>query len=239
MRSGNETGVPQLPDVIKACLFDLDGVITDTARLHVRAWKQTFDEVLRDHGDEREFDARADYLTYVDGKPREDGVRDFLASRGIRLSDDDVRAIGDAKNKLLLELIEREGVDVYPGSVSFVREARAAGLRTAVVSSSANTRQVLEVTGLSDLFEARVDGVVIKEEHLPGKPAPDAFLRGAELLSVAPAAAAVFEDAISGVEAGRAGNFGFVVGVDRGAGREAMLASGADVVVCDLAELSA
>jgi beta-phosphoglucomutase family hydrolase len=231
--------VLRLPDAIEACLFDLDGVITDTARLHVRAWKQAFDAFLRERGDDRPFDEREDYLRFVDGKPREDGVRDFLASRRIELSDEAVRALGDAKNKLLLELIEREGVDVYPGSVRFVKAARDAGLRTAVVSSSANTRQVLERTGLADLFEVRVDGVTIVEEGLRGKPAPDAFLRGAELLSVAPPHAAVFEDAISGVEAGRAGGFGYVVGVDRGAGREALLAHGADVVVDDLAELLA
>jgi beta-phosphoglucomutase family hydrolase len=231
--------VLRLPDAIEACLFDLDGVITDTARLHVRAWKQTFDAFLREHGDERPFDAGADYLQYVDGKPRTDGVRDFLAARGITLSGDELRRVGDAKNAVLLQLIEHEGVDVYDGSVRFVRAVRDAGKRTAVVSSSANTRQVLEVTGLAELFEARVDGVVIVEEHLRGKPAPDSFLRGAELLGVQPAGAAVFEDAISGVQAGRAGDFGCVVGVDRGAGREALLEHGADVVVADLAELLA
>jgi beta-phosphoglucomutase family hydrolase len=229
--------VLRLPDHIQACLFDLDGVITDTARLHVRAWKQTFDAFLREHGDDRPFDPRADYLQYVDGKPRQDGVRDFLASRAITLPEDELRRVGDAKNAVLLELIEHEGVDVYDGSVRFVHAVREAGKRTAVVSSSANTRQVLAVTGLADLFEARVDGVVIVEEHLRGKPAPDSFLRGAELLGVQPASAAVFEDAISGVQAGRAGDFGYVVGVDRGDAREALLANGADIVVDDLAEL--
>ncbi|HEX6389532.1 MAG TPA: beta-phosphoglucomutase family hydrolase [Solirubrobacteraceae bacterium] len=227
----------RLPEDIDACLFDLDGVITDTARVHVRAWKQTFDAFLRTYGDPRPFDPRDDYLRYVDGKPREDGVRDFLASRGIELSASAIRTVGDEKNQLLLRLIERDGVDVYPGSVRFVRAVREAGKRTAVVSSSANTAQVLEITGLSDLFEARVDGVVIAEEHLAGKPAPDSFLRGAEKLSVEPARAAVFEDALSGVQAGRAGHFGHVVGVDRDDAREALLANGADVVVSDLEEL--
>jgi beta-phosphoglucomutase family hydrolase len=231
--------VLRVPDEIEAYLFDLDGVITDTARLHVRAWKQAFDEFLREHGDSRPFDPRADYLRYVDGKPRQDGVRDFLAARDISLPEDEVRRLGDAKNALLLDLIDREGVDVYPGSVRFVRAARDAGKRTAVVSSSANTAQVLERTGLSDLFEARVDGVTIAEEQLPGKPAPDSFLRGAERLGVDAAHAAVFEDAISGVQAGRAGHFGHVVGVDRDDARAELLAHGADVVVDDLAELLA
>ncbi len=237
MGSGNETKVLRLPAEIHACLFDLDGVLTDTARLHVRAWKQTFDEVLREHGDDRPFDPKDDYLRYVDGKPREDGVRDFLAARGLKLGEDEVERIGTAKNDLLLGLIDREGVDVYEGSVRFVRAARDAGQRTAVVSSSANTEQVLEATGLTDLFEARVDGVVIKQEGLRGKPAPDSFLRGAEKLGVLPANAAVFEDALSGVEAGRAGHFGHVVGVDRDAARERLLEHGADVVVNDLEEL--
>ncbi len=229
----------RLPEPIEACLFDLDGVITDTARLHVRAWKQTFDAFLAERGDQQPFDAVADYQQHVDGKPREDGVRDFLASRGIEVSTGAVRGIGDRKNELLLELIAREGVEVYPGSVDFVKAARAAGQRTAVVSSSANTAEVLERTGLTDLFEARVDGVVIAEEQLRGKPAPDSFLRGAEKLGVQPAHAAVFEDALSGVEAGRAGHFGHIVGVDRDSAREQLLAHGADVVVNDLAELLA
>jgi beta-phosphoglucomutase family hydrolase len=229
----------QLPDPIEACLFDLDGVITDTARLHVRAWKQTFDAFLAERGDQPPFDAIADYQQYVDGKPREDGVRDFLASREIEVSTGAVRGIGDRKNELLLELIDREGVEVYAGSVEFVKAARAAGQRTAVVSSSANTAQVLERTGLTDLFEVRVDGVVIAEEGLRGKPAPDSFLRGAQELGVQPAQAAVFEDALSGVQAGRAGHFGHVVGVDRDSAREQLLANGADVVVNDLSELLA
>ncbi len=222
----------------EALLFDLDGVITDTARLHVRAWTQTFDAYLTEHGDTRPFDPGEDYLRYVDGKPREDGVRDFLAARGLCPPEEEVTRVGDAKNDVLLELIDREGVEVYPDAVAFIRAVREQGKRTAVVSSSANTAQVLERTGLTELFEARVDGVVIRERGLRGKPAPDSFLLGAEELDAAPADAAVFEDAISGVEAGRAGAFGLVVGVDhRGDAREALLAHGADVVVSDLEEL--
>jgi beta-phosphoglucomutase family hydrolase len=235
-----------LPTTIRAGLFDMDGVLTDTASTHARAWKETFDEVLRAHGDDRAFDLGADYATYVDGKPREDGVRDFLRSRGIDLPEgepddppgnDTVRGVGNRKNALVQRLIEEEGVKVYDGSVRFLRAARDAGLRTAVVSSSANTRRILERAGLADLFDARVDGTTLADEHLAGKPAPDSFLRGAELLGVEPAQAAVFEDALAGVEAGRAGGFGLTVGVDRHGQPDALRAHGADVVVSDLAEL--
>jgi beta-phosphoglucomutase family hydrolase len=235
-----------LPTTIRAGLFDMDGVLTDTASTHARAWKETFDEVLRARGDDRPFDLGADYATYVDGKPREDGVRDFLRSRGIDLpegepddppGDDTVRGVGNRKNALVQRLIDEEGVKVYDGSVRFVRAARDAGLRTAVVSSSANTRLILDRAGLADLFDARVDGTTIADEHLAGKPAPDSFLRGAELLGVEPAQAAVFEDALAGVEAGRAGGFGLTVGVDRHGQPDALRAHGADVVVSDLAEL--
>ena len=236
----------RLPDTIRACLFDMDGVLTDTASTHARAWKATFDEFLARHGDQRPFELPGDYVAYVDGKTRYDGVRDFLASRGIELPEgtpDDppdaetVAGVGNRKNELVQRLITDEGVTVYEGSVRFVEEARRAGLKTAVVSSSANTEQILESAGITHLFEARVDGVVIAREHLKGKPAPDSFLRGAELLGAQPPAAAVFEDAQAGVAAGRAGGFGLVVGVARNGDPQTLLDHGADLVVRDLEEL--
>ncbi|HKF16452.1 MAG TPA: beta-phosphoglucomutase family hydrolase [Candidatus Dormibacteraeota bacterium] len=240
-----------LPDSIQACLFDLDGVLTKTAKVHAAAWKQTFDAYLRDRAARtgeayRPFDEVEDYDEYVDGKPRYDGVRSFLASRGIELpegtSDDPptaetVRGLGNRKNELVLQLIHDHGVEPYGGSVRYVRAARDAGLRRAVVSSSANTRDVLEAAGIADLFEARVDGIVAEEEHLRGKPAPDTFLAGARALGVEPAGASVFEDALAGVAAGRAGRFGFVVGVDRVGQADALREHGADVVVSDLSDL--
>jgi beta-phosphoglucomutase family hydrolase len=240
-----------LPPPIRACLFDLDGVLTQTARVHAAAWKQMFDEFLRKHATQTgtpfvPFDRVHDYDEYVDGKPRYDGVRSFLASRGIELPEGaptdapgaaTVRGLGDRKNELVLELIERQGVQVYEGSVRYVRAVRDAGLHTAVVSASANCRQVLAAAGITDLFAVVVDGVVAEREHLKGKPAPDTFLAAARKLHVSPAEAAVFEDALAGVAAGRAGNFGFVVGVDRVGQAEALRARGADVVVSDLAEL--
>jgi beta-phosphoglucomutase family hydrolase len=226
-----------LPDGVTACLFDLDGVLTKTAVVHARAWKQMFDDYLRERGDPRPFDAHADYDTYVDGKPRDAGVRDFLASRGIQLDDAEVKRLGDIKNDLVLELIRRDGVEAYPGSVEYLKAARDAGLRRAVVSSSHNCRDVLVAAGIEDLLEERVDGLLADELHLQGKPAPDTFLEGARRLGVEPAQAAVFEDALAGVEAGRAGRFGHVVGVDRVGQREALREHGACVVVDDLAEL--
>jgi len=237
-----------LPDTIRACLFDMDGVLTDTASVHAEAWKRMFDEYLRERlgPDAEPFDIGRDYGLYVDGKPREDGVRDFLASRGIELPEgtpedgpevDTIYGVGKRKNVLVLKLIEERGVDVYPGSIRFVDAARAAGLKTAVVSSSANTKLILDSAGLSDRFEARVDGVTLATEQIKGKPAPDSFLRAAELLGVAPTAAAVFEDALAGVEAGRAGGFGVTVGVDRHGQPDALREHGADIVVSDLAEL--
>ena len=240
-----------LPDGVQACLFDLDGVLTDTAAVHNRAWKQTFDEFLRHRADATgepfvEFDPGADYHSHVDGKKREDGVRDFLASRGIALDEgmpedppdaDTVWGVGNRKNELLLATIERDGVRVYEGSRRYLQAAQEAGLRRAVVSSSANTQQVLEVTGLAPLIELRVDGLTARERSLPGKPAPDTFLAAAADLGVAAAQAVVFEDALSGVEAGRAGGFALVVGVDRVGQAEALAAHGADVVVRDLGEL--
>jgi beta-phosphoglucomutase family hydrolase len=240
-----------LPTTVTACLFDLDGVLTETASVHASAWKHAFDGYLRERaeGDGEtfvEFDAGADYNRYVDGKPREDGIRSFLASRGIALPEGEsgdgtgaetVWGIGNRKNALVLDLLERDGARAFAGSVRYVEAARDAGLRRAVVSSSANCEAVLEAAGIADLFEGRVDGVLAKREGLPGKPAPDTYLAGARALGVEPAEAAVFEDAISGVAAGRAGGFGYVVGVDRVGQAEALRESGATVVVADLAEM--
>ncbi|HEU0018850.1 MAG TPA: beta-phosphoglucomutase family hydrolase [Thermoleophilaceae bacterium] len=240
----------RLPETIRACLFDMDGVLTDTASVHAEAWKRMFDEYLRERlgADAEPFDIGRDYGQYVDGKPREDGVRDFLASRGIELPEgtpddppeaDTIYGVGKRKNVLVLKLIEERGVDVYEGSVRFVDAARAVGLKTAVVSSSANTKLILDSAGIADRFEARVDGVTLATEHIKGKPAPDSFLRAAELLEVPPTEAAVFEDALAGVAAGRAGGFGVTVGVDRHGQPDALREHGADVVVSDLAELLA
>jgi beta-phosphoglucomutase family hydrolase len=235
-----------LPDHVTACLFDLDGVLTPTAKLHAAAWKEMFDGYLRTHGGAPFTDD--DYNDYVDGKPRENGVRDFLTSRGLTLPEgtpDDppdvetVHGLGNRKNALLLALLRTGALEPYPGSVRYLRAARDAGLRRAVVSSSANTREVVDTTGLAEYLEARVDGVTIRQQQLRGKPAPDTFLTAASLLGVDPKQAAVFEDALAGVEAGRAGDFGCVVGVDRvGHGHaDDLRAHGADLVVTDLAEL--
>lgn len=235
-----------LPDTVTACLFDLDGVLTDTASVHRKAWKRTFDPILAAAG-QAEF-TDTDYASYVDGKPRADGVRDFLHARGIELPDggpddapdaDTVNGVGNRKNELLLAAIANDGVTVFPDARSYLEAARDAGLRRLVVSSSANTAAVLSVTGLEKLVEGRVDGVTIRERQLRGKPAPDSFLAGARELGVGPAQAAVFEDALSGVQAGAAGNFGYVVGINRvdaahGAGLEQ---NGASVVVTSLGEL--
>jgi beta-phosphoglucomutase family hydrolase len=230
--------VLRLPDSITACLFDLDGVLTTTAKIHFAAWKEMFDAYLkeRDGPGFRPFD-QDDYDAYVDGKPRYDGVRSFLESRGIHLDEAQVRKLGDRKNALVNKVIAEHGVEPYPGSVRFLSAVRKAGLRTAVVSSSANCETVIVAAGIADDLEVRVDGITITQERLKGKPAPDSFLRAAELLGVPPAQAAVFEDALAGVEAGRAGGFGCVVGVDRVGQADALRAHGADVVVEDLAEL--
>jgi beta-phosphoglucomutase family hydrolase len=212
-------------------------VLAETATVHAAAWKQTFDDFLgRRGGSFKPFDD-ADYDAYVDGKPRVDGARSFLDSRGISVSDSEVARLAERKNELLLRLLHEQGVEAYPGSVRSVRAVRAGGVSTAVVSSSANTREVLEAAGIADLFDARVDGVTIEREHLAGKPAPDSFLAAARRLGVEPPAAAVFEDALAGVAAGRAGRFGCVVGVDRAGQADALRAHGADVVVTDLADL--
>jgi beta-phosphoglucomutase family hydrolase len=226
-----------LPDGVTACLFDLDGVLTKTAVVHAKAWKDMFDDYLREQGDEKPFDAHDDYDTYVDGKPRDAGVRDFLASRGIHVDEAEVKRLGDKKNDLVLGIIERDGVEAYAGSIRYLQAARDAGLRRAVVSSSHNCRDVLVAAGIEEYLEERVDGLVADETGLKGKPAPDTFLEGARRLGVEPAQAAVFEDALAGVEAGRAGNFGHVIGVNRVGQRDALSQHGADVVVDDLAEL--
>jgi beta-phosphoglucomutase family hydrolase len=225
-----------LPNTITACLFDLDGVLTTTAEVHAQAWKEMFDDVLRERG-EPPFELPRDYDEYVDGKPRLDGVRAFLASRGIAADDELVRTLGDRKNELVLTHIRTEGVRVYEGSVRYVEAARDAGLRCAIVSSSANAREVLRAAKIEQLFEAVVDGIVAARDGLPGKPAPDTFIAGARALDAQPPDAAVFEDALVGVEAGRRGGFGFVVGVDRSGQAEALKARGADIVVSDLSEL--
>jgi beta-phosphoglucomutase family hydrolase len=240
-----------LPDRVRACLFDLDGVLTQTAKVHAAAWKEMFDAFLHARAARTgepfvAFDAVADYDEYVDGKPRYDGVRSFLAARTIELpegEEDDppsaetVCGLGNRKNELVLRLIRERGVEAYAGSVRYLRAARQAGLRRAVVSSSANCREVLVAAGMEDLLEERIDGLLAEREHLRGKPAPDTFLAGARALGVAPGQAAVFEDALAGVAAGRAGGFGCVVGVDRVGQAEALREQGADVVVSDLAEL--
>ncbi len=231
-----------LPAGVSACLFDLDGVLTETAKVHAAAWKEMFDGYLRGRAEQRgerfvPFDAVADYDEYVDGKPRADGTRSFLASRGIDETDETIRELGDRKNEIVLRMIHDDGVQPYPGSVRYAEAARAAGLRRAVVSSSTNCRDVLIAAGILDLFEEVVDGHVADREHLQGKPAPDTFLAGARALGARPDQAVVFEDALAGVEAGKRGEFGFVIGVDRVGQAEALKKHGADVVVKDLAEL--
>jgi beta-phosphoglucomutase family hydrolase len=236
-----------LPEHVTACLFDLDGVLTGTAELHKAAWKETFDALLRAR-DGAEFApfTDSDYNNYVDGRPRFDGVRAFLAAREVVLpegapddppSAETVHGVGNRKNVRVQQIIGERGVNPYPGSVRYLEAAKAAGIRIAVVTSSANGEAVLEAADLTGYVEARIDGVVITERGLRGKPAPDSFLAGAEALGVAKENAAVFEDALSGVQAGKTGGFGFVVGVDRVGQTEALRAHGADVVVTDLAEL--
>jgi beta-phosphoglucomutase family hydrolase len=231
-----------LPDGIQAALFDLDGVLTQTAKVHAAAWKQMFDEYLKERAQTTgepfvAFDAHHDYDEYVDGKPRPDGVRDFLEARGIEADAALVKQLGDRKNKLVLDIIKRDGVQAYDGSLLYVDAARDAGLKLAVVSSSANAKDVLRSVGILDRFTEVVDGHAVAEGGLKGKPAPDTFLEGARRLGVEPAHAAVFEDALAGVEAGRAGRFGAVVGVDRVGQADALAAHGATRVVQDLAEL--
>ncbi len=240
-----------LPDEVRGCLFDMDGVLTRTARIHAAAWKEMFDEYLRDRAVATgtpfaPFDETGDYERYVDGRKRLDGTRGFLRARGIDLPEgkpDDppgmptVNGLSNRKNELVQAILDRQGVEVFEGSVRYLRAVRDAGLRRAVVSSSANTARVLAAAGLAEMFDARIDGEVARERGLAGKPAPDMFLAAAETLGLAPAEAAVFEDALAGVAAGRAGGFAVVVGVDRGHQAEALRDNGADVVVTDLSEL--
>jgi beta-phosphoglucomutase family hydrolase len=240
-----------LPEKVHACLFDLDGVLTDTASVHTKAWKAMFDAYLKQRAERTgdkfvPFDPDADYRQYVDGRKREDGVRAFLESRDISLPDGDpddpadaetVCGLGNRKNEAFLKTLHDDGVKVFEGSQRYLEAVVKAGFKAAVVSASANTREVLTTTGLDRFVSQRVDGVTLREENIPGKPAPDSYLRGAQLLGVEPAAAAVFEDALSGVEAGRAGNFGCVVGVARIGHAEALRRNGADIVVSDLGDL--
>ena len=240
-----------LPKGTRGCLFDLDGVLTKTAKVHDAAWKEMFDDFLRDRSRQTgqpfvPFDPVKDYDEYVDGKPREDGTRAFLASRGIDLPEggegdppeaQTIHGLSNRKNQIVLQRIHTDGVEAYEGSVRYVRAVRDAGLRRAVVSSSANAHDVLVAAGIEDLFETRIDGVVAERDHLRGKPAPDTFRAGARALGLEPPAAAVFEDALAGVAAGRAGGFGCVVGVDRAGQADELRRHGADVVVTDLADL--
>jgi beta-phosphoglucomutase family hydrolase len=235
-----------LPDSIRALLFDLDGVLTRTATVHFAAWKRAFDEFLQRFAPGQPQFSQDDYNRFVDGKHRADGVRGFLASRGITLpegSPDDgpeaatVQAIATRKNDMVLRELDEHGVEIYPGSVDYLRAAKDAGLATAVVTASANGEKVIAAGGFAHLVDVRIDGVVAARDGLRGKPAPDTFLAGARALGVEPADAAVFEDALSGVAAGRTGGFGFVVGVDRVGQADALAQQGADVVVQDLAEL--
>ncbi|WP_104523891.1 HAD family hydrolase [Blastococcus atacamensis] len=243
MPSPRELG---LPDGVRACLFDLDGVLTRTATVHMAAWKRTFDEFLRTTDPAQPAFSQEDYNRYVDGKPRADGVRDFLAGRGLTLPEGSagdapdaatVQGLATRKNELVLRELDEHGVEVYEGSVRYLRAVKQAGLATAVVTASANGEQVVAAGGFADLIDARVDGVVAARDGLRGKPAPDTFLAGARALGVQPGEAVVFEDALAGVAAGRAGGFAFVVGVDRVGQADELASSGADVVVTDLDQL--
>ena len=240
-----------LPEGVGACLFDMDGVVTQTAAVHAAAWKEMFDEFLRERAASTgtefvPFDPLHDYDAYVDGKPRLDGTRSLLEARGIELPEgtpDDppgkatIYGLSNHKNELVLAKLAAGGVQVYPGSVRYIRSVREKGISTAIVSSSANTKQVLDSANLSGLFDVRVDGLVASERGLHGKPAPDTFLAAAAEIGVAADRAVVFEDALAGVEAGRAGGFALVVGVDRVGQTAELRKHGADIVVRDLAEL--
>lgn len=244
-----DSGIPrrmQLPAPVDAVLFDVDGVVTDTAKVHARAWKETFDAVLQELGDDIPFDADQDYLRYVDGRPRLDGVRTFLLSRDIHLPEGEaadppdaltINGVGTRKNTRLQEILARDGVDAYPGSLRFLHRVRDRGIGTAVVSSSKNARMALRSVGVEDCFDTWVDGHRVVDDHLAGKPAPDMFLAAANDLNVPPERAVVLEDALAGVAAGRAGNFGCVVGVNRTDQADELRAHGADIVVEDLDEL--
>ena len=238
-------------DHVEAVLFDLDGVLTATAKVHAACWKQAFDEFLQRRAAKsqepfRPFDSKTDYEDYVDGKPRNDGVRSFLQSRGIELPQghpDDppdretICGLGNRKNELFNQALESEGVEVYAGSVAWLRQLRQAGMKTAVVSSSKHCQAIIKTAGIADLFDARVDGNVAAKLNLKGKPAPDTYLKAAQMLGVTAQRAVVVEDALAGVEAGRNGGFGLVIGVDRLGDAEALRQHGADLVVTDLKEL--
>ena len=240
-----------LPDGVSACLFDMDGVVTQTATVHAAAWKQMFDEFLRQRADAAgtefvPFDPHHEYDAYVDGKPRLDGTRSFLESRGIHLPDGTPQdppgtptlyGLSNRKNNLVLAKIADGGVQVYDGSITYIKAVRGGGIATAVVSASANTVQVLDSAGIEGLFDVRIDGVIAKQRGLRGKPEPDTFLAAAEALNVPAAHAVVFEDAQAGVAAGRAGHFALVVGVDRVGQAAKLKEHGADIVVKDLSEL--
>ena len=230
-----------LPAGMRACLFDLDGVLTQTAKLHAVAWKQMFDDYLRADAARSgkpfvPFD-KADYTRYVDGKLRLDGAAGFLASRGIRPPAAELEELAMRKDDIFVELLRTRHVETYDGSVRFVHAVRDAGLKTAVVSASKHCKDVLQSSGILGLFDVRVDGMVADAQHLAGKPAPDTFLAAARQIGVPPAQAVVFEDALAGVEAGRAGHFGFVVGVNRANQAAALRQHGADLVVSDLSAL--
>lgn len=249
--AGNNPATPITWEKFEAVLCDLDGVVTSTARVHATSWKRMFDEFLRARAARtgepfHPFDIATDYTRYVDGKPRFDGVRDFLRSRNISLPEGDpldppdretVCGLGNRKNAMVLDVIASNGVEVFEGARSLLRDLRKRGIKTAVVTSSANCDTVLEAARIKDLFDVRVDGNTIAEERLSGKPAPDAFLRAAELLRVPPERSVVIEDAMSGVEAGRNGGFGLVIGVARRGNSDQLTRHGADLVVGDLGEL--
>jgi beta-phosphoglucomutase family hydrolase len=234
-----------------AVLFDLDGVVTATAKTHAACWKKAFDEFLKKRAEEKgedfqPFDIKTDYEEYVDGKPRNDGVRSFLKSRQIDLPEgepDDppdrqtVSGLGNRKTEMFEQTLKEEGADVYEGTVAWLKQLRQKGLKTAIVSSSKHCKMIIDAAGISDLFDARVDGKVSEDLGLEGKPAPDIFLKAAEMLGAPPKRAVVVEDAIAGVQAGRKGDFGLVIGVDRNDDAEGLQKNGADVVVKDLEEM--
>ncbi len=249
--SHTRTENPITKEKFDAVLFDLDGVLTATAKVHAAAWKKIFDEYLQKRATEhnepfRPFDIQSDYRLYVDGKPRYDGTRDFLGSRGIHLpegtpdsppGDETVCGLGNRKDKIIQQVIESDGVEAYEGSVALVRHLRSQGIKTAVVTSSHHGGPVVEAAGIGNLFDLRVDGNVIDQLKLAGKPSPDAYLKAAEQLGVEPTRAVVVEDALSGVQAGRNGGFGLVIGVARHDNADELTAHGADIVVSDLGEL--
>jgi beta-phosphoglucomutase family hydrolase len=239
------------PERFDAVLFDLDGVLTSTAEIHAAAWKTMFDDYLRKRAAERAeafrpFEIATDYKLFVDGRPRYEGVRNFLDSRGIKLpqgtpesppGEKSICGLGNVKDALVQEAIDAGRVQSFPGSIDFARRIKAMGLRTAVVTSSRNCTPVLRAAGIADLFEAQVDGLTIEQQRLRGKPAPDSFLKAAEQLRVSPSRAIVVEDAIAGVQAGQAGRFGLVIGIDRHGDGDALRKNGADLVVTDLSDL--